>query len=99
MLGNLMENACKWAARRVVVGTSVKAGLTISVEDDGPGLSEAARIEATRRGTRLDESAPGHGLGLDIVRDLAALHGGRLELDRSEMGGLAARLVFPANAH
>ncbi|MBC7908050.1 MAG: sensor histidine kinase [Rhodospirillaceae bacterium] len=91
LLGNLLENACKWARTQVVVRTD---GPTIWVEDDGPGLSERDHAEATRRGVRLDESAPGHGLGLAIVRDLAGLYGGRLELDRSELGGLAARLVF-----
>lgn len=91
LLGNLLENACKWARGQVVVRTE---GTTIWVEDDGPGLSERHHAEATRRGARLDESAPGHGLGLAIVRDLAGLYGGRLELDRSELGGLAARLVF-----
>lgn len=95
LLGNLMENACKWAHSQVVV-TTQGPGLTLSIEDDGPGLSEQDHAEATRRGARLDESAPGHGLGLDIVRDLAGLHGGRLELDRSNLGGLTARLVFPA---
>ena len=93
MLGNLMDNACKWARGRVVVRT--QGELAITVEDDGPGLSEAECAEATRRGARLDESAPGHGLGLAIVRDLAALYGGRLVLERSSLGGLAARLEFP----
>ncbi|HTH15604.1 MAG TPA: sensor histidine kinase [Magnetospirillum sp.] len=96
MLGNLMDNACKWARSRVVVRT--EGALAIIVEDDGPGLPEAESGKATRRGARLDESAPGHGLGLAIVHDLAALYGGRLELDRSDLGGLAARLVFSPGA-
>lgn len=95
MVGNLMENACKWAASRVRVTTPAADGLAIVVEDDGPGLAEQQREHATRRGTRLDEGTPGHGLGLDIVRDLAELYGGRLELGRSDWGGLAARLEFP----
>jgi signal transduction histidine kinase len=91
ILGNLMDNACKWARGRVLV--TLQPGL-LTVEDDGPGVSEAQRAEATRRGTRLDETAPGHGLGLAIVHDLAALHGGRLELDRSQLGGLKASVVY-----
>jgi signal transduction histidine kinase len=94
LIGNLMENACKWARSRVRVTATGGGALELSVDDDGPGLSEEQRAEATQRGTRLDESAPGHGLGLAIVRDLAGLYGGRLELDRSPLGGLAARLVF-----
>jgi len=91
MMGNLMDNACKWARRRVVV-TAAAGQLT--VEDDGPGLTAEQCAEATRRGIRLDETAPGHGLGLAIVRDLAELHGGVLELGPSELGGLRARLTF-----
>lgn len=94
LAGNLMENACKWAASRVRVSVQAGPPLVLAVEDDGPGLSEQQCAQATRRGARLDESAPGHGLGLSIVRDLAELYGGRLELDRSELGGLRARLVF-----
>lgn len=96
MLGNLMDNACKWAQGRVRVTAGAGPALMVTVEDDGAGLSEDDRAHATRRGARLDESAPGHGLGLAIVRDLTELYGGRLELDRSGLGGLAARLIFPA---
>ncbi|NFV79388.1 sensor histidine kinase [Magnetospirillum aberrantis] len=95
MVGNLMDNACKWAKTRVRVTTLDSTGLVLSVEDDGPGLPEADYAKAKRRGTRLDENAPGHGLGLDIVRDLSELYGGHLELDRSPLGGLMARLIFP----
>lgn len=99
LIGNLMENACKWARSRVRITATPGTELVLSVEDDGNGLSEEDRAHATRRGARLDESAPGHGLGLSIVRDLAALYGGRLELDRSPWGGLAARLIFPPRPH
>jgi signal transduction histidine kinase len=92
MLGNLAENACKWASSRVRISGGDN-GLT--VEDDGPGLSEAQCTAVTRRGARLDENAPGHGLGLSIVSDLAHLYGGRLELWRSNGGGLAAGLLIP----
>jgi signal transduction histidine kinase len=94
LVGNLMENACKWARTQVRVSAPAGPPLVLTVEDDGPGLSEEECAQATRRGARLDESAPGHGLGLAIVRDLAELYGGRLELDRSELGGLRARLIF-----
>jgi signal transduction histidine kinase len=97
MLGNLMENAAKWAGGRIRVGSTLAAGeLVLTVEDDGPGLDAAAREAVVERGRRLDERAPGSGLGLAIVRDLASAYAGRLELDRSALGGLAARLVLPA---
>lgn len=94
LVGNLMENACKWARGRVHVTAQAGPPLVLTIEDDGQGLSDEDCAHATRRGARLDESAPGHGLGLAIVRDLAELYGGRLELDRSELGGLRARLIF-----
>lgn len=94
MVGNLMDNAGKWARGRVRVSTPPGPGLVLLIEDDGPGLAEEDYAAAKRRGTRLDESAPGHGLGLDIVHDLAELYGGHLELERSPWGGLAARLSF-----
>ncbi|MBD8893479.1 sensor histidine kinase [Labrenzia suaedae] len=101
--GNLIDNACKWAKGRVSVTlrplTSSGVGrelFELVVEDDGPGLSEEERREAVKRGKRLDETVPGTGLGLSIVADLAALYGGRLDLDRSKMGGLKASLVLPA---
>lgn len=89
ILGNLMDNACKWAAGRVRVAAS---GSMITVEDDGPGLSPDQAIAALRRGTRLDESAPGSGLGLAIVADLCGLLGLRLDFGRSALGGLKVEL-------
>jgi len=102
MTGNLIDNACKWANSRVSAKCAplLEGGgremLEILIEDDGPGLSEEERREAVKRGRRLDETVPGTGLGLSIVADLAALYGGRLELDRSHLGGLKVRLVLPA---
>jgi signal transduction histidine kinase len=90
MLGNLMENACMWARGEVKV-----LAVTIGVEDDGPGLSDEQLNEARARGARLDEGMPGAGLGLAIVADLAALYGGSLDLQRSRLGGVAARLTLP----
>ncbi|MEO1100573.1 MAG: sensor histidine kinase [Pseudomonadota bacterium] len=97
MLGNLMDNACKWASGRVLVTTTMgDAGMfQIDVEDDGPGLTPEERETALKRGVRLDETAPGSGLGLDIVNELAELYAGRLELSSSSLGGLRARLLLP----
>ncbi|MCC7272357.1 MAG: sensor histidine kinase [Alphaproteobacteria bacterium] len=97
MLGNLMDNACKWARARVAVTASVAAGrLAVTVSDDGPGLAPADIERALARGGRLDGGAPGDGFGLAIALDLARLYGGDLTLGRSDLGGLAARLDLPA---
>ena len=70
--------------------------LTLVIDDDGPGLTEAERAEATRRGRRLDETKPGSGLGLSIVSELVGLYEGRFRLDRSPSGGLRAEVELPA---
>ncbi len=103
MAGNLVDNACKWAASQVFVEVAIDAPaapgagprLRITVEDDGRGLSAAERAQASRRGQRLDESKPGSGLGLSIVVDLAALYGGSLSLGDAPIGGLRAELALP----
>jgi len=98
MLGNLMENACKWAASRVEcrVLPGGAGMIRIEVEDDGPGLAEGQDGAALARGVRLDEAAPGSGLGLAIVADLAGLYGGTLQLLRGQkLGGLLAVLELP----
>jgi signal transduction histidine kinase len=110
MVGNLVDNACKWAESRVFIellveragGAAARAGgieggstLRIIVDDDGRGLSPDERATVTRRGARLDESKPGSGLGLSIVVDLAALYGGSLTLGTAPIGGLRAELVLP----
>ncbi|WP_315777569.1 MULTISPECIES: sensor histidine kinase [unclassified Bradyrhizobium] len=103
MVGNLVDNACKWAASRVSVELTVEPPaqsgaspmLRIVVDDDGRGLSAAERAQVLRRGQRLDESKPGSGLGLSIVTDLAALYGGRLTLGDAPTGGLRAELRLP----
>src|SRR5439155_169766 len=97
MLGNLMDNACKWARRRVAATSRRDDGrLTITVEDDGPGLPAEQLPYALAPGARLDEKVPGTGLGLAIVRDLASLYSGSIALARSSLGGLQAALTLPA---
>ena len=99
MLGNLIDNACKWAHSQVIVGTRTDGGrIVCTIDDDGPGLAEDQRVAVFDRGTRLDESVPGSGLGLAIVRDIAELYGGSITLERSPQAGLRAVLVLPAAA-
>jgi signal transduction histidine kinase len=96
MLGNLLDNACKWARSRVVI-ESVQAGdtLKIAVDDDGPGLAAELRERVLQRGVRADEKATGSGLGLAIVRDLAEVYHGSIALTESPLGGLRASLALP----
>lgn len=98
MLGNLLENAVKYAASRIGVSVRLSEGkLRIGIEDDGPGMADGDHARALSRGGRLDEMGPpGAGLGLAIVADLAALYGGRLVLGRGDLGGLKAELMLPA---
>ena len=100
MVGNLMDNACKWAESDVKV-SSRRAGereLEIRIEDNGPGLTDEQAKAALKRGVRLDEKAPGSGLGLSIVTDLARAYEGEVEFSRSEMGGLLASVKLPATS-
>lgn len=97
MLGNLLDNACKWARSRVSVESSeTQASVIIVIDDDGPGLAEDLREKVLQRGVRADEAAPGSGFGLAIVRDLAELHGGSISLEASPLGGVRARLTLPS---
>lgn len=98
ILGNLMENACKWAKRRVRItaGPTGLGQMVVVVEDDGPGLPEDQREAALERGARMDETTPGSGLGLSIVVELTRAYGGRITLADSEMGGLKVLLELPA---
>ncbi len=96
MLGNLIDNACKWARSRVSVTSALSNGMVaISVDDDGPGLASSMRERVLQRGVRADEAAPGSGFGLAIVRDLAELYGGSIALNDSPPGGLRATLRLP----
>jgi signal transduction histidine kinase len=105
MLGNLMDNGCKWARSEVSLtvqrvqsgsGRSQSNRLRLIVDDDGPGLSAEQRAEVGKRGKRLDETKPGSGLGLSIVADLAGLYHGSFELQPAPSGGLRAVLELPA---
>jgi signal transduction histidine kinase len=103
MIGNLVDNSCKWAQSRVAIevvadqpaGGGGKAQVRIIVDDDGPGLSPGERAQVAQRGQRLDETKPGSGLGLSIVVELASLYGGVLTLGTAPIGGLRAELALP----
>ena len=97
LLGNLLDNAGKWARSRVVVDVQREGGLLCcTVDDDGPGIPEAQRERMFERGVRLDEQRPGAGLGLDIVRALADTYGGSVQAGPSRLGGACLRLCLPA---
>jgi signal transduction histidine kinase len=97
MLGNLLDNACKWARSRVTItSASVAAAIIITVDDDGPGLEASMRDAVLQRGVQADEAAAGSGLGLAIVRDLVELYGGSIALGTSSTGGLQASLQLPS---
>jgi signal transduction histidine kinase len=97
MLGNLLDNACKWCKSSVKIQSAQEDGaILLTVDDDGPGLAPAMREAVLQRGVRADEAAPGSGLGLAIVRDLAELYKGTISLEDSPLGGLRARLRLPA---
>jgi signal transduction histidine kinase len=104
MVGNLVDNACKWAASDVaiVVGREPadsavdRSYFTIAIEDDGPGLTADEREAVGLRGRRLDETKPGSGLGLSIVTELSDLYGGRVALGEAALGGLRVTLRLPA---
>src|SRR5262245_23691803 len=98
ILGNLLDNACKWAHTRVKLTCSKEAEqLIIVVDDDGPGIEPSMREAVLQRGIRADEAAPGFGFGLAIVHDLAEINGRAISLEESPMGGARARLKLPAH--
>lgn len=97
LLGNLVENACKWAAGRVEVKARREAGtVVLTVDDDGPGVPDDWRDAAFEPGARLDETKPGSGLGLAIARDMVTLYRGGIQLGRSFLGGLYVEVRLPA---
>ncbi|GAC1660681.1 MAG: ATP-binding protein [Steroidobacteraceae bacterium] len=101
VLGNLLDNACKWCRGRVRLTASAdeaaspRERLVLQIEDDGPGISAADRVRVLQRGVRTDESVPGHGLGLAMVRDTVDLYGGRMSIEASPLGGACFLLRLP----
>lgn len=96
LLGNLLDNAFKWAHGRILVHATADRGLDLRIEDDGPGVPPEELERLTARGLRLDESQPGHGLGLGIAQDIVAQYGGELRFDRSPaLGGLQVHVRLP----
>ncbi len=101
MLGNLLDNACKWGNSRIalkvtIADTATRKLLHNSVDDDGPGLTPEQRAQGIARGRRLDETKPGSGLGLSIIAELAQSYRGTFALEQASLGGLSARLELPA---
>lgn len=98
VLGNVLDNACKWTRSRVEVrATQAPGSITVTVDDDGPGLAVDARDRVLERGVRADQRVDGTGLGLSIVRDVVELYGGAVVLDESPLGGLRVRIRLPAD--
>ena len=102
LTGNLLDNACKWCERLVrisivasVGAPSVASGMVLSVSDDGPGIPKDAADALLQRGMRLDESTPGHGIGLAVVKDIAASYGGTLSIQQSKIGGAEITVSIP----
>nr|WP_255612628.1 ATP-binding protein [Alcanivorax sp. 1008] len=97
LFGNLLDNACKWAGRRVRVSVQQNTdGLRAQIEDDGPGVEQENLGNLTQSGLRLDESRPGHGLGLGIVQDIVEQYQGTLKFSRStELDGLRVDVILP----
>lgn len=99
LLGNVLDNACKWARSAVRVTVETGEALRVTIEDDGPGCPEEQLEQLARRGVRLDESTPGHGLGLSIAQDIVASYAGCLAFSRSrDLGGLQVTILLPATA-
>jgi len=102
LLGNLMDNACKWCRGKVRVTATLESreaggrgNLALAVEDDGTGIAEENRAKVLQRGVRTDEKVPGHGLGLAMVHDTVDLYGGALRVDASPLGGARFALRLP----
>lgn len=98
ILGNVLDNAFKWCRNTVRVSASIDDGtLRICVEDDGPGIDHADSAKVLLRGARADESVPGHGIGLAVVREIVEAYGGRIEIGKSALGGALIELYLPGN--
>ena len=97
VLGNVLDNARKWAANRVSVEVAVTNSIvSMVVSDDGPGIAESNHASVLRRGIRLDESKPGHGLGFSIANEIVEAYRGEIALAKSCWGGLAVQITLPA---
>lgn len=96
LVGNLLDNACKWAGSRVKVSIEQRDRTAILiVADDGPGIPDADLSEALVRGRQLDEQKRGSGFGLAIAHDIVTAYRGRIDLRRSHLGGLRAEALLP----
>ena len=99
LLGNLVDNAFKWCTSRIrIQARKQDRHLVLAVEDDGPGIPDVAAQEVLRRGVRADQSTPGHGIGLAVVRDIVEAYGGSVRIDRSGLGGASITLELPGMA-
>ena len=99
LLGNVLDNACKWCRSRVRASAAFREGqLVLTVEDDGPGISDADVQRVLERGNRADQSVPGHGIGLAVTRDIVEAYGGRIVIARSGLGGASVTLLLPGVA-
>ena len=103
--GNLLDNACKWCERKVRISVvpsvgarAIASGMVLTVSDDGPGIPEDAAKALLQRGMRLDESTPGHGIGLAVVKDIARSYGGRLKIGKSDLGGAEIMVSIPPSS-
>lgn len=98
LLGNLLDNACKWAQQKVQINIAHEQhGYRITIDDDGPGIAPELREQVLNRGTRIDEQVQGHGLGLGIVRDIVEHCRGEIALETSPLGGLRVVIQLPVN--
>ncbi|MBX2823328.1 MAG: GHKL domain-containing protein, partial [Gammaproteobacteria bacterium] len=96
LIGNLLDNAAKWCRSLVLITIQREGGVSIDVEDDGPGCSPQVLSPLTGRGVRVDESVAGHGLGLSIVKDIVDSYDGQVKLQPStRLGGLKASIFLP----
>ncbi len=103
LAGNLLDNACKWCKRKVRISIvpsvggarAIASGMVLTVSDDGPGIPAEAAEALLQRGMRLDESTPGHGIGLAVVKDIAHSYGGRLAIQTSDLGGAEFMVTIP----
>ena len=102
LAGNLLDNASKWCEKTVrisvvpsVGGRAISSGMVLSVSDDGPGIPQDAADALLQRGMRLDESTPGHGIGLAVVKEIARSYGGQLSIQDAKLGGAEITVSIP----